>query len=580
MNAQALATLNHYRSLSRAELIERAKAKAEWELRQSKRQCAASLAEFVRQAWHTVEPAQPYSHGWHIDAICMHLEAVTNGEITRLLINVPPGTMKSLLTNVFWPAWEWGPRGMPSTRYLCTAHSQNLAIRDSTKMRRLVQSDWYQSRWGKDVVLTSDQNQKSKFENSATGFREAAAFQSLTGVRADRVLIDDPHSVDGALSDVQRESTITTFLEAIPTRLSNPDSSAIIVIMQRLAEGDVSGIILEKNLPYCHLMLPMEFEAERRCVTELGFEDPRGEDGELLFPERFPADVVERDKQVMGPYATAGQFQQRPSPRGGGIIQRSWWTLYDDACAQENGVASSNKYPAMDFVVASLDPAYSEKSENDPSALTIWGVWQRGGTTARRLLSRDGEISELIDERDTIPSLMLMYAWAKRLNIHGPELIKEPGETENAFRIRQKDSYGLVEWVIDSCQRYNVDMLLIESKASGLSVAQEIQRLNKTANWGVQLVNPGNADKVARAYAVQPIFSGGFVYAPDKTWAEEVIAQAEQFPRGKHDDLVDSCTQALKYLRERNLLRRPDEIAANIRYEGSYQPQSRPVYDV
>jgi predicted phage terminase large subunit-like protein len=138
----------------------------------------------------------------------------------------------------------------------------------------------------------------------------------------------------------------------------------------------------------------------------------------------------------------------------------------------------------------------------------------------------------------------------------------------------------LVEHLIDSCNRYNVDKLLIEAKGPGLSVGQEIKRLNRTMGWGVELINPGSADKVARAYAVQATFSAGAVFAPDKTWAEAVIAEWEQFPRGKHDDLVDSTTQALKYLRERNLLRRAEEVVSEITREGTYRPPVGVIYDV
>jgi predicted phage terminase large subunit-like protein len=382
------------------------------------------------------------------------------------------------------------------------------------------------------------------------------------------------------MSDAQRESTITTFLEALPTRLNNPERSSIIVIMQRLHESDVSGVILEKNLPYTHLMLPQEFDPNRRCTTEIGFEDPREDEGELLFPGRFPRAVVERDKQVLGPYGYAGQFQQSPAPRGGGIVKREWWQLWDDATAQAQGVPTANRYPPMDYIVASLDPAYTEKQENDPSGFTIWGVFQRGGTQARRILTQKGDISEVIDDRDTIPGVILMYAWAKRLPIHGPEIVKETGENDIAFKLRQKASWGLVEHIIDSCNRYNIDKLLVEAKGPGLSVAQEIKRLNRTTTWSVELVNPGSADKVARAYSVQPTFSSGAVYTPDKSWAEAVITEWEQFPRGKHDDLVDSCTQALKYLRERGLLRRAEEVVRDIENTGTYRPQPKAAYDV
>lgn len=285
--------------------------------------CRRSLATFVREAWHVLEPGQPYIHGWHVEAICEHLEAITHGELTRLLINIPPGTMKSTLTSVFWPAWEWGPLGMPHNRIIGASHEQGLATRDTLKMRRLITSDWYQDRW--PTELTGDQNQKTYYENKSTGFRQACAVASMTGKRGDRVIWDDPHSVEAALSEAHRETALRVFQETLPTRLNNPDRSAIVIVMQRLHESDVSGYILENDLGYEHLMLPMRFEPERKCVTSIGFEDPRKEEGELLFPDRFPQEVVDRDEKVMGSYATAGQNQQRPAPRGGGFFE--WQNL-------------------------------------------------------------------------------------------------------------------------------------------------------------------------------------------------------------------------------------------------------------
>ena len=577
---QVTVDYENLQSLSREALIEKARATAKLGRRSIKEECEASLQNFIRHAWDIVEPGAPYVYGWHIGAVCMHLEAIENGDINRLLINIPPGMMKSLATTVFFPAWLWGPRDQAYLRFLCASHSQSLAVRDSTKMRRLVQSDWYQGFWGDRVQLTGDQNSKLKFENTSFGFREAVAAGSITGSRGDYVLIDDPHSVEGASSEAMRNTTKEWFLEAVPTRLNNPRKSAIVVIMQRLHEEDVSGIILEKNLGYEHLMLPMEFDPARKCSTSIGFEDPRSEEGELLFAKRFPRDVVERDKLVMGPYASAGQFQQSPTPRGGGIIKRDWWQLWDDETANSQGLSSSDKYPPMDYIIASLDPAYTSKQENDPSALTIWGVWQKGGQSARRILGRTGEVADYIDERDTVPCLMLMFAFEKRLPIHGPEIERYPDESDAEFDQRRKEGWGLVEWVVDSCKKYNVDALLIESKGSGISVSQEIHRLNKTLTWSVHLVNPGNSDKVARAYAVQPIFSNGIVYAPDRSWADKVITQAENFPKAKNDDLVDSMTQALKFMRERGFLRRPEEIVASIKDDLNKSSKSKPVYDV
>lgn len=278
---------------------------------------ARSLAEFAKMAWPILEPATKLEWGWALDAICEHLEAVTRGDVLRLLMNVPPGCMKSLLTGVIWPAWEWGPAGLAEKRFISTAHKQDLAIRDNLKCRRLIQSDWYQARW--PIALTSDQNAKTKFENDRTGFREAMAFSSMTGSRGDRVVLDDPLSVDDANSDATLLSAERTFLEALPTRVNN-DRSAIVVIMQRLHERDTSGIILARDLGYTHLCLPMRFEPERACAA-----DKRIKPGELLFPERFSEAAVVALEKTLGSYATAGQLQQRPAPRDGGMFKRHWF---------------------------------------------------------------------------------------------------------------------------------------------------------------------------------------------------------------------------------------------------------------
>ena len=320
-------------------------------------------------------------------------------------------TMKSLIVNIFWPAWEWGPRNMPHLRYICAAHKvENLSARDSRRMRLLITSDWYQERWGNRVSLAKDQNEKINFSNTAQGFRIATAITSLTGLRGDRVIIDDPHSVDSAGSETQRQAEVTTFLEAIPTRLNNPEKSAIVVIMQRLHEDDVSGVIMEKDLGYDHIMLPMRFDPGRACTTMLGWEDPRTEEGELIFPERFPESVVARDENALGPYASASQFQQSPEPRGGGIIKRDWWQKWEQ-----------DRYPQFDYVIAALDTAYTTKSENDPSAMTVWGIWSGGDNTAvaNRAYTADGEMAILNRQyKESRPKCMLMYAWADRLELH------------------------------------------------------------------------------------------------------------------------------------------------------------------
>lgn len=284
-----------------------------------------TLIGFIRHAWGVLEPGRELKDGWAIQAICEHLEAVTNGDILRLLMNVPPGSMKSLTTGVFWPAWEWTKD--PAKRFISTAHKQELAVRDNRKCRVLIQSQWYQELFGDGFKLVGDQNAKTKFENDKSGFREAMAFQSMTGSRGDRVMLDDPLSVDDAQSEQKLQNAEETFTEALPTRLNDPEKSAIVVIMQRLHERDTSGIILERELGYEHLCIPMEFEPDRKCYTSIGWEDPRTKEDELFFPERFSRKVVDRDKKVMGSYAVAGQFQQRPAPRGGGMFKKHWFKV-------------------------------------------------------------------------------------------------------------------------------------------------------------------------------------------------------------------------------------------------------------
>ncbi len=376
-----------------------------------------------------------------------------------------------------------------------------------------------------------------------------AAAGSITGARGDRVIIDDPHSVDGANSDAMRESTVQWFREAVPTRLNNPDRSAIVVVMQRLHEADVSGELLDKQLGYDHIMLPMEYDPRRAAPTLLGYEDPREEENELLFPERFPFEVVERDKKIMGPYATAGQFQQEPTPRGGGVIKPDWWETWPEG-----------EYPMMDYIVASLDTAYTTKQENDYSALTVWGIFSgdRSSMRAENFVNARGQrknneeeaerfnqgvkIRDMLDvDPESVPRVMMMYAFQERLEL--PELVQK---------------------VISVCKRMKVDTLLIENKAAGISVGQELRRLMNTEDFGVQLINPGAIDKLARLYSVQHLFSEGVIYAPDRHWADMVIRQCETFPKGAHDDLVDTVSMALRYMRERNLLVRAPERMAEI----------------
>ena len=185
------------------------------------RKAAGSLRAFVEQAWPVLEPTTPFLPNWHIDLVCEHLEAITAGQTTRLLINLPPRYMKSLLVSVFWPVWEW--ISSPSRRWICVSYSDALSLKLSLDRRTLVQSEWYQARWGHTVQLSSDQNVKGEFRNTRQGVMVATSVGgSVTGKGGDRIIVDDLHNPQQADSDAQREAALRFFRETLSTRLAPP----------------------------------------------------------------------------------------------------------------------------------------------------------------------------------------------------------------------------------------------------------------------------------------------------------------------------------------------------------------------
>lgn len=295
--------------------------------------CEESLSEFVRNAWHVVEPATPLLWNWHIDTICGYLEAVYRGDILNLIVNVPPGTMKSLIVSVFYPAWVWSKQ--PSHRFLCGSNEGTLATRDSLRMRTLVNSSWYQGHWGDKVTLSREQAEKTLFKNTVEGHRESQGIGGkITGKRGDTLIIDDPHDTKKTNSDVQREDVLDTWDQAWSTRKNDPIRSAVILIMQRIHQKDLSGhLSKKKNQEWVLLRIPMEYDSEITfdAALDIGrpdLNDPRKEEGELLFPQRFDENSIKSLKSDLGPYGAAGQLQQRPDPKGGGEFKPEWLKFY------------------------------------------------------------------------------------------------------------------------------------------------------------------------------------------------------------------------------------------------------------
>lgn len=453
-----------------------------------------SLAVFVRQAWHIVEPGTPLAWNWHIDAISDHLQAVTRGDIKQLVINIPPGHMKSLLTSVFWPAWEW--IDAPQTRSLFASYALELALRDSVRCRDLVTSEWYREAFHPGWRLRQDQSQKSYFENTYKGFRFCLSVGGrATGFRGHKVVVDDPLNAKEMYSEAAREECLFWWDKVMSTRLNDPRTGARVIIMQRLHERDLSGHVLEKG-GYQHLCLPSEFEPERRSRTfaldgRTLWEDPRQEPGDLLFPELFTRAVLDQSKTLdLGPLDYAGQHQQRPAPLEGALFQPQWFTIEDALPAD------------MKAWVRYWDKA---------GAMPGKGDW-----TVGVLMGRDA---------------------ANRFWIADVERFQLPADERNA-RIRQvaeldRQTYGAVKTWIE--------------QPPGLAKESTDAVVRLLAGFAVE-ADPVHRDKVTRAEPLAAQARAGNVRMLRAAWNAPFLAVLAVFPNGAHDDDVDGASGAFNKL--------------------------------
>lgn len=456
------------------------------------------MHEYVRRAWPTLEPARQFVDGWHIGMICEHLEAMARRELKFVVFNVPPGAMKSLLINVMFPSWVWTSH--PSERFLCLGAADDLPTRDSMKCRRLIESQWYQDRWQHVYQLTSDQNAKTKYENDKTGVRGIASFAGgVLGERAGFILVDDPHKTDIAESDTVREGKLRKFREEVYTR--REDENAVVgIIMQRLNARDLSGFVLAEGWADAHVCVPMRYE-ERRKVWVKGIDlkpqnrDPRAAEGELMCPERFPEAEVVKTETVLGSFAAAGQLQQRPAPRGGGIVKNEWWRYYDP----------TRPLPQFTIIIDSWDCSFKDTKTSAFVSGQTWAI--PGHSPAERWLLR--RTHKRLTFTETLKAMQAQREW-----------LWSRGLARNA--------------------------LLIEDKANGTAIIDTL----KTKEPGIIAIEP-EGSKEARAQAVSPQIEAGNIILPHPDHYPEIIAftsEWEEIPNGAFWDDADAGSQALSYL--------------------------------
>lgn len=443
--------------------------------------CERSFYEFVKQAWHVVDPGHPFVDNWHLRLICEKLEAVTARTIRRLIINVPPRSGKSSLVCVLWPVWTW--LRDPAHQWLTLSHNATFATRDSLKSRRLIQSPWFQSRWGHLFQLTGDQNQKTRYENDRRGYRIALGMTGgITGEGADTTLLDDPMDRGAAHSDIERETANTTYDEAVSTRLNDPAMGAIVVVMQRLHEQDTTGHLLAGEEHWEHLCLPLEYEPDHPHVCA---DDIRTKPGEPLWAERYTPEVVAAARARLGSYGFAGQMQQRPSIKGGGIWRTAWFRYWRALPAEITNYTQSWDFAAKD----TKDGSYN-----------VGQVWAERGAD-----------KFLVDQ----------------VRFRG-------GFSEVLMRMKAM----CAKW--PQCRAK-----LVEDKASGSPLLNMLQQ----EVGGMIAVNPGQRGKAERAQAVAPFIEAGNIHVPhDAEWLSDFLGEVQAFPNGAHDDQIDAASQALERL--------------------------------
>lgn len=501
--------------------------------------CTESLLEFAKLAWPIIEPGTPLRLNWHIEAICLHLEAMTRAEILKLIINMPPGLMKSTMVSVLWKAWEWIK--LPHLRYLTGSFDEKLAMRDAMKTRDIVESPWYRDLFRPEWRIKKDQNAKGHFINTRQGFRFTFAIGGkVTGHRGDGVLLDDPLNARDQYNAAVKAATMWKIDKVLTTRVNDPALGRFAIVMQRLADDDPSGELLRRTVEcvdangdpeigpdgrplldddgeplrvplYQHLCLPSEFEPERRVTTSIGWTDPRTKPGELLFPTFHTPKAIAELKQALGSEGFAGQHQQRPVSLDGGRFKRPWFTrrrwrserfqpgairiFRDGAGPGEEDKTGELVLLDTCLIFSTVDVAVGEKKTND---LTCYGVW---AVTPKGELVLLQEVWKRMSEPDSI-------AEAKALKVAWPRL----------------------------------SHFVVEKNGVGFPLVQQMQ----AAMMAVVPISV-HADKLVKSTCAVVMAEAGRIVIPDpdeQEWATAWLAEITLFPGAAHDDRVTCLSLA------------------------------------
>lgn len=447
------------------------------------------LKKFIELSWHQIEPGKTFVPGWHIDAICEHLEAISRGQLTRLVINIPPGCMKSLTACVFWPAWVWTFR--PETKWIYASYSMALSRRDNLRMRRLIESEWYRTRFGDAFRPLHDNWGTAKFVNDRAGFQLCTSVDgTVTGEHADVQVCDDPIKPQD-VSKTSLTNCLEWWNETMSSRLVDFEKSARVLIMQRLHVNDLAGEML-RNGGYEHLCLPMEFESHSVCKTSISFKDPRTKEYELLWPQRCSAESVTEIKRGIGTErGIAAQLQQHPVPHSGAIFKKDVIKFY-------------LMPPKTLSTITSWDCTFKETGSSYVVG-QVWGVRE------------DHEHYVLLDQ----------------------------------IRARMSFSETLMA-IRNIAHRYPTCCAhLIEEKANGSAIIDmlrdEVPSLKPVLPEGGK---EARAHAVEGLWSAGRVLLPDETIAP---WVNDFIQEVLEFPSSINDDQVDAMTQALTWLRDRTL---------------------------